>query len=100
MELEIFQRDLRDCFRPHPNQRSKEEVMDAQSSGNPTQDSFGTPPWDSREKASFGCSFRRELQRILYGEGGGFPRVPVVVSQMSPRSPVACPNTERVHNEF
>jgi len=31
------------------------------------------------------------------GEGGGFPRVRAVVS---PRSPVASPNTKRVQNEF
>jgi hypothetical protein len=30
------------------------------------------------------------------GEGGGCPRVRAVVSQVSPRSPVACPNTKRV----
>jgi hypothetical protein len=33
-------------------------------------------------------------------EGDGFPRVRVVVNQMSPRLPVACPNTKRVQNEF
>jgi hypothetical protein len=27
-------------------------------------------------------------------EGGGFPRVQAVVSQMNPRSPVVCPNTK------
>jgi len=30
------------------------------------------------------------------GEGGGFFRVWAMVSQVSPRSPVACPNTKRV----
>jgi hypothetical protein len=34
------------------------------------------------------------------GEGGGFPRVQAVMSQVSPRSPVASPNTKRVQNEF
>jgi hypothetical protein len=34
------------------------------------------------------------------GEGGGFPRVRAVESQVNPRSPVACPNTKRVQNEF
>jgi hypothetical protein len=34
------------------------------------------------------------------GEGGGFPRVRAVVSQMSPRSPVTSPNTKKVQNEF
>jgi hypothetical protein len=28
------------------------------------------------------------------GEGGGFPRVRVVVSLVSPESPMACPSTE------
>jgi hypothetical protein len=32
------------------------------------------------------------------GEGGGFPRVQAVVSQASPRLPVACPNTRNVSN--
>jgi len=34
------------------------------------------------------------------GEGGGFPRVRAVVSQVSPRSHVASPNTKRVENEL
>jgi hypothetical protein len=42
-----------------------------------------------------------EQRREYYmGEGDGFPRVRAVVSQVSPRSPVACPNTKRVQNEF
>jgi len=34
------------------------------------------------------------------GEGGGFPQVQAMVSQVSPRWPVASPNTKRVQNEF
>ncbi len=30
------------------------------------------------------------------GEGGGFPRVQVMVSLVSPELPVACPNTKGV----
>jgi hypothetical protein len=42
-----------------------------------------------------------EQRREYYmGEGGGFPRVQVVMNQVSPRSPVACPNTKKVQNEF
>jgi len=67
MALESFQRELQDCFRPHSNPRSEQEVMDAQSPGSPNRDSFGTPPWESREKVPFKCSLCRELQRILYG---------------------------------
>jgi len=58
--------------------------MSSQSPETLTRDNFGTPPWESREKEPFGCSLRRELQRILYGEGGGFPQVRAVVSQVSP----------------
>jgi hypothetical protein len=65
MVLESSQIELQDCFRPHPNRRSEQEVMDAQSPGNPNRDSFGTPPWESREKEPFGCSLHAELQRIL-----------------------------------
>jgi len=61
MVLKSSRRELQDCFRLHPNQKSEQEVMDAQSPENPTWDSFGTPPWESREKMSFGCSSRREL---------------------------------------
>jgi hypothetical protein len=67
MVLESSRRELQDCFRPHPNQRFEQEIMDAQSLENPTQDSFGTPPWESREKVPFGCGSHGELQRILYG---------------------------------
>jgi hypothetical protein len=41
--------------------------MFLQSLGIPTRDSFGTPPWESREKESFGCSFDGEVQSILHG---------------------------------
>jgi hypothetical protein len=43
------------------------------------RDNFETPTWESREKKPFGCSLRGTLQRILYGEGGGFPQVRTVV---------------------
>jgi len=65
--LESSQRELQDWFRPHPNQRSEQEVMDAQSLRSPTRDSFGTPLWESREKEPFGCGCHRVTQRILYG---------------------------------
>jgi len=38
-----------------------------------------------------------ERHKVYYmGEGGGFPRVRAVVSQMSPKLPVACPSTKGV----
>jgi hypothetical protein len=59
------QREPKDCFRPHPNRRSEQEVMDAQSPGSSNQDSFRTPPWESREKVPFRCGLSGELQKIL-----------------------------------
>jgi hypothetical protein len=76
MALESSQRELQDCFRPHPNWRSEQEVMDAQSLGSPTWDSFGTPPWESREKVPFGCSRCGVTQRILYGGRWWLPLSP------------------------
>jgi hypothetical protein len=38
-----------------------------------------------------------EWCRVYYmGEGGGFPRVRVMVSLVSPELPMACPNTKGV----
>ncbi len=71
--LESSQGELQVFFRPHPNQRCEQEVMDAQSPGSPNRDSFGTPLWESREKMPFGCKCGKVTQRILYVEGGGFP---------------------------
>jgi hypothetical protein len=74
--------------------------MMAQSPASPNQDTFETPLWESRDKQPLGCGRGGATKRILYGEGGGFPRAWAVVSQVSPRSPVACPNTKRMQNEF
>jgi len=76
MALKSSRRELQDCFRPHPNQRSEKEVMDAQSSGSPTRDNFGTPPWESREKVPFGCSLHGITQRILYRRRWWLPPSP------------------------
>jgi hypothetical protein len=65
MALERSQREIQDFFKPHPNQRSEQEVMDAQSPRSPNRNNFGTPPWESREKMPFECGLGGELQRIL-----------------------------------
>ncbi len=61
MALKSSQRELEDWFRLHPNQRSEQEIMDAQSPESANRDSFGTPLWESREKMPFGCSLGEEL---------------------------------------
>jgi hypothetical protein len=57
---------------------------------------FGSPG----TKSHLGVGAVEQRKEYYMGEGGGFPRVRAVVSQMSLRSPVACPNTKRVQNEF
>jgi hypothetical protein len=61
MELESSWRELQLWFKPRPDPSSGREVMEAQSPRSPIRDSFGTPPWESREKKPFGCSLRVEL---------------------------------------
>jgi hypothetical protein len=92
--LESCQGDLQVCFRPHPNWRFEQRVMNSQSPKNPNRDNFGTPPSESRDKKPFGCRCHRKKQRILYGEGDGFPQVRAMVSLMSLGLPVACPSTK------
>jgi hypothetical protein len=43
MALESSQREIQDCFRPHPNRRSEREVTNAQTPGSPNRDTFGSP---------------------------------------------------------
>jgi hypothetical protein len=55
---------------------------------------FGSPGKKCHSDAS---AIRMERRKEYYmGEGGGFPRVWAVVSQVSPSLPVACPNTKSV----
>jgi hypothetical protein len=65
--LESSWRELKFWFKPRPNPSLGRGAMNGQSPGTPTQDNFGTPIWESREKEPFGCSLRGETQRILYG---------------------------------
>jgi len=52
------------------------------------------------KKSHLDASVVENCREYYMGEGGGFPRVQAVVSQVNPRLPVACPNTESVQNEF
>jgi hypothetical protein len=99
MALESYQRELQDYFRPHPNRRSKQEVMHAQSLGSANRDSFRTPPWESRKKVPFGCSLREELQIILYGGRWILPPSPgrgESIESSESKLPTAYPNTKGV----
>jgi hypothetical protein len=43
--LKSSQGELQVCFRPHPNWRFDQGVMNSQSPRSPNLDSFRTPPW-------------------------------------------------------
>jgi hypothetical protein len=74
--LESSQGELQVCLRPCPNRRSEREVMNAQSLGNPNQDSFRIPLWESRDKEPFGRGRGGATQRILYGGRWWLPPSP------------------------
>jgi hypothetical protein len=76
MALESSRRGLQDWFKPRPDRRLGREVMLVQSLGTPTQDSFGTPTWESQEKEPFGCSLGGETLKILYGGRWWLPPSP------------------------
>ncbi len=87
--LESSQGELQVCLKSHPNRRSEQEVMNAQN------------PESPNGKMCHSDASAAERHREYYmGEGGGFPQVRAVVSQVSQRLPMACPNTKNVHNEF
>jgi hypothetical protein len=68
--------------------------MSSQSPGSPNQDSFGTPPWESRDKKPFGCGCRGATQRILYGGRWWLPLSPGCGESSESVLLVACPNTK------
>jgi len=92
--LESSQGELQVFFRPHPNQRSEQRVMNSQSPGSPNRDNFGTPPWESQDKKPFGCGCRGVTQRILYGGRWWLPQVQAMVSLVSLELPMVCLSTK------
>jgi hypothetical protein len=96
--LERSQGEIQVCFRPHPDRRSEQGVMNCQSLKSPNEDNFGTVsglPLGSPGTKSHLDVAPMEWLRVYYmGEGGGFPRIRVVVSQVSQELPVACPSTK------
>ncbi len=74
--LESSRGDLQVCFRPHPDQRFKQEVMNAQSPESPNRDNFGTPTWESRDKRPFVRGPCGVAHGILYGGRWWLPPSP------------------------
>jgi hypothetical protein len=72
--LENSQGGLQVCFRPHPNWRSEQGIMNFQSPRSSNRDNFETPLWESREKVPFRCRCCGVMQIILYGGRWWLPR--------------------------
>jgi hypothetical protein len=104
MALERSQRKLQDWFKTRPDRKLGREVVMAQSPGSPNRDNFRTVSglhFGSPEtKSHLSVGVVEQRREYYMGEGGGFPLIRAVVSQVSPRLPMACPNTKRVQNEF
>ncbi len=95
--LESSQGELQVFFRPHPNRRSEQRVMNSQNPRNPNWDNFRTPPWESRNKKPFGCGCRGVTQRILYRGRWWLPSNSghsESCESVSPKLPMVCPNTK------
>jgi hypothetical protein len=63
-------------FRPHPNQRSTQEVISSQVCKSSNFDDFKTPILESRDKKPFGWGHCGEVQSILYGGRWWLPLSP------------------------
>jgi hypothetical protein len=104
MALESSRRKLQDWFRARLDRRMGREVVMAQSPESPNRDNFGTVSGfhfgSLGTKSHVGVGVVEQRRKYHMGEGGGFPRARAVVSQMSPRLLVACPNIKRVQNGF
>jgi hypothetical protein len=72
--------------------------MSSQSPESPNRDSFGIPPWESRDKKPFRCRSRGEAQRILYGGRWWLPPSPGRGESNESVLLVACPSTKAFQN--
>jgi hypothetical protein len=70
--------------------------MSSQSPGSPNRDSFGTPPWKSRDKKPFGCRCCGQTQKLLYGGRQWLPPSPGRGESSESVLPMVCPNTKNV----
>jgi hypothetical protein len=94
--LESSWQGLQLCFTPHCNWRSAHEVMRPKVArvliGGISRLALGSP-WT---KNHLDVALVESCRVYYKGEGGGFPQVKAVVSLVSPKLPVARPNTKSV----
>jgi hypothetical protein len=82
--LERARRGLQLWFRPCRNQTLQSGVMSSQSPGTPPGTVSGLQLGSPGKKSHFDVASVERRREYYKGEGGGFPQVRAVVSQMSP----------------
>jgi hypothetical protein len=96
--LQKFQGELQVCFKPHPDRRSKQGIMSCQNPKSPNRNNFrtvsGLPLGSPRTNSHLDVALVEWCRVYYMEEGGGFPWIQVMVSQVSPELPVACPSTK------
>jgi len=98
--LESSRQELQLWFRLWPDPSLGRGVMSVQSLGVQIGTISGLHFGSPGKKNHLDVSPMESYREDYMGEGGGFPWVRVVVSQVSPRLPMACPNTKMMQNEF
>jgi hypothetical protein len=97
MPLESSGGELQVCFRSHPDRRSEQGVMNYQSPKSLNQDNLetilGLPLGVPRQKAIRMWPPWSGAEDTIWGKVVA-PRVLAVVSQVSPKLPMACPSTK------
>jgi hypothetical protein len=82
MELESSRGELQLWFKPHPNRRLEPGDMSSQNPGTISGLLLGSPG----KKCHSDVASAESCREYYMGEGGGFPRVRAVVSQVCPNA--------------
>jgi hypothetical protein len=80
----------------HPHTWPKWGCDTCKVAGVPTLVVLGLPFRSPGTKSHLDVTLVKRCRVYYIGEGGGFPRVRAMVSLVSPKSPMACPNTKGV----
>jgi hypothetical protein len=94
--LENSQRDLQLWFRPRFDLSLGEKLWMPKVPRVQTETVSRLHFGSLGKKNHLDASVAESCREYYMGEGGGFPQVRAVVNQVSPRLPVACPNTKSV----
>jgi hypothetical protein len=96
--LGSFWEELQVCFRPHPNRRSELGVMSSQSPGSPNRTISKLFLGSPGTKSHSDVGAMGKCREYYMGEDDGFPRVWVVVSQVSSCCPRLVPTLGMIPN--